>query len=84
MKKLGEGAFGEIYLGRNVKDGSEVALKIESASVKRSQLLLESKFIIDLAKSKEIGEEINIPNVFNIGKEGNCYVMVMDLLGNSL
>lgn len=55
VKKLGEGAFGEIYLGRNVKDGSEVALKIESASVKRSQLLLESKFIIDLAKSKEIG-----------------------------
>lgn len=37
-----------------------------------------------MAKSKEIGEEINIPNVFNIGKEGNCYVMVMDLLGNSL
>lgn len=46
--------------------------------------MLESKFIIDLAKSKEIGEEMNIPNVFNIGKEGNCYVMVMDLLGNSL
>ena len=22
--------------------------------------------------------------MFNIGKEGNCYVMVMDLLGNSL
>lgn len=40
VKKLGEGAFGEIYLGKNVKDGSEVALKIESASVKRSQLLL--------------------------------------------
>ncbi len=61
-----------------------MALKVESAGVKRSQLLLESKFIIDLAKSKEIGEEVNIPNVFNIGKEGNCYVMVMDLLGNSL
>ena len=39
VKKLGEGAFGEIYLGRNVRDGSEVALKIESAGVKRSQLL---------------------------------------------
>ena len=61
-----------------------MALKIESVGVKRSQLLFESKFIIELAKSKEIGEEINLPNVFNIGKEGNCYVMVMDLLGNSL
>ena len=47
-------------------------------------MLFESKFIIDLAKSKDIGDEVNIPNVFNIGKEGNCYVMVMDLLGNSL
>lgn len=56
VKKLGEGAFGQIYLARNSRDGSEVALKIESASVKRSQLLFESKFIIDLAKSKEIGE----------------------------
>ena len=56
VKKLGEGAFGEIYLGRNIKDGSEVALKVESAGVKRSQLLLESKFIIDLAKSKDIGQ----------------------------
>lgn len=68
IKKLGEGAFGQIYLGRNARDGSEVALKIESAGVKRSQLLFESKFIIDLAKSKEIGEEVNIPSVFNIGK----------------
>lgn len=68
VKKLGEGAFGEIYLARNIRDNSEVALKIESAAVKRSQLLLESKFIIDLIKSKEVGEEVNIPNVFNIGK----------------
>lgn len=46
--------------------------------------MIESKFILDLTKSKPIGKEINIPNVINIGKEGNCNVMVMDLLGHSL
>ena len=51
---------------------------------KRSQLLYESKFITDLAKAKKIGEEINIPTVYNIGKDANTYVMVIDLLGPSL
>ncbi len=27
---------------------------------------------------------MNIPNVYSICKEGNCYIMIMDLLGNSL
>lgn len=27
-KKLGEGAFGQIFLAQNTKDGSDVALKI--------------------------------------------------------
>ena len=83
-EKLGEGAFGEIYLATYLKDNSEVALKIENALSKRSQLLYESKFITELIKSKKLGEEINIPQVYNIGREGNSYVMVMDYLGASL
>lgn len=83
-KKLGEGAFGEIYLAININDNSEVALKIENALSKRSQLLYESKFITELIKTKKLGEEVNIPQVYNIGREGNSYVMVMDYLGESL
>jgi hypothetical protein len=71
-------------LATNIIDNSDVALKIESALSKRSQLLYESKFISELIKTKKIGEEINIPQVYNIGREGNSYVMVMDYLGPSL
>lgn len=55
-KKLGEGAFGEIFLATNIIDNSEVALKIENALSKRSQLLYESKFISELIKTKKVGE----------------------------
>ena len=71
-------------MATNIIDISDVALKIESALSKRSQLLYESKFISELIKTKKIGEEINIPQVYNIGREGNSYVMVMDYLGPSL
>ena len=83
-EKIGQGAFGDIYLAINQDDHSEVALKIENAMSKRSQLLYESKFITDLAKTKKIGEEVNIPTVYNIGRDGNTYVMVIDYLGPSL
>ena len=33
-KKLGAGAFGEIYHGVNIKNGLEVAIKLESTSSK--------------------------------------------------
>lgn len=55
-EKIGHGAFGEIYLAINKEDNSEVALKIENSMNKRSQLLYESKIIMDLAKTKKIGE----------------------------
>jgi serine/threonine protein kinase len=33
-KKLGSGAFGEIYLGKNIKTGEEVAIKLEPVKTK--------------------------------------------------
>ena len=34
MKKLGSGAFGEIFLGINLKTNQEVAIKLEPVTTK--------------------------------------------------
>ena len=42
-KKIGSGSFGDIYLGTNIEDGCEVAIKLESVKTRHPQLLYESK-----------------------------------------
>lgn len=42
-KKIGSGAFGEIYLGVNIKTNEEVALKLESIKAKHPQLIYECR-----------------------------------------
>ena len=43
MKKLGSGAFGEIFLGMNIKQHEEVAIKLEPTSIKSPHLLYEAR-----------------------------------------
>lgn len=43
IKRLGAGAFGEIFLGINQKTNMEVALKLEPISSKHLQLFYECK-----------------------------------------
>ncbi len=44
-RKLGSGAFGEIYLGKNKKTDEDLAVKIESPTIKTPQLNYESKIL---------------------------------------
>ena len=44
-KKIGTGAFGEIFEGTDIFDNSSVAIKLEHNSVKYPQLLFEAKLL---------------------------------------
>ena len=44
-KKIGNGSFGEIFLGINVQTHEEVAIKMEPVTTKHPQLIYESKLI---------------------------------------
>ena len=34
VEKIGEGAFGDIYSGKNIKNGDQVAIKLEKVNAK--------------------------------------------------
>jgi hypothetical protein len=47
-KKLGSGAFGDIYFGTNLKLNEDVAIKLEPTKAKHPQLFYESKLYMAL------------------------------------
>ncbi|MCQ2821448.1 MAG: hypothetical protein MJ252_29665 [archaeon] len=53
-KKLGSGAFGDIYYGENLKSKEEVAIKLESTKSKHPQLFYESKLYMALQGGSKI------------------------------
>jgi casein kinase 1 len=77
-KKIGSGAFGEIYQGTDTQSNEEIAIKLEKISTHHPQLIYESKLI------KLLMGAPGIPQVFWQGNEGNYNVMIMELLGPSL
>ena len=75
---IGQGAFGQIFLGQNIVTNQLVAIKKEMANCKSPQLAYEAK----VYKCLEGG--MGIPKVYF--QQDNCSmnIMVMDLLGPSL
>ncbi|KAK2714808.1 casein kinase I-like isoform X2 [Artemia franciscana] len=77
-RKIGSGSFGDIYLGKNITTGEEVAIKLECLKTKHPQLHIECRFY------KILQGGIGIPSIKWAGSEGDYNVMVMELLGPSL
>ena len=78
VRKIGSGSFGDIYLGINITNGEEVAVKLESVKARHPQLLYESKLY------KILQGGVGIPHIRWYGVERDYNVLVMDLLGPSL
>ncbi|PFH38206.1 casein kinase I [Besnoitia besnoiti] len=77
-RKIGSGSFGCLYDGVDVRDGREVAIKLELASTKHPQLIYEAKII------RLLQGGVGVPVCYYYGDEGDWHVMVIDRLGHSL
>ena len=77
-RKIGSGSFGEIYLGTNIQNNEEVAIKLEKVRTRHPQLQYESRIYRLLQGGP------GIPYIHWSGVEGEYNVMVLDLLGPSL
>ncbi|KAJ3038532.1 serine/threonine protein kinase [Rhizophlyctis rosea] len=77
-RKIGSGSFGDIYLGTNIINGEEVAIKLENIKAKHPQLEYEARVYKSLAGG------VGIPFVRWYGTECEYNCMVVDLLGPSL
>ncbi|GLU14440.1 hypothetical protein SLE2022_310100 [Rubroshorea leprosula] len=89
-RKLGKGGFGQVYVGRRVSvDGDgirtgpgavEVALKFEHRSSKGCNYGPPCEWQV----YGTLGGSHGIPRVHFKGRQGDYYIMVMDMLGPSL
>lgn len=82
-KKIGNGAFGEIWKAVNLKTKQEYAVKFEEINSKHQQLYSECRIYLWFHSESSVLAQA-IPQVVYYGVEGNNSIMIMDLLGPSL
>jgi len=78
LDKIGEGSFGSIYRGQNIRTMEYVAIKVEP--IKNETKLLKNESTI----YQYLNNNPGIPSVKWFGKCDTNYYMVIDLLGQSL
>ena len=74
---IAKGTTGEVYLGKNILDNKEYALKIERAT-KGESLLKQEAYVLLLLKGP------GLPSVISFGQSGNYHILVENLLGESI
>ncbi|ESQ48640.1 hypothetical protein EUTSA_v10020172mg [Eutrema salsugineum] len=88
-RKLGKGGFGQVFVGRRISAGNErsagasileVALKFEHRSSKGCNYGPPHEWQV----YNTLGGSHGVPRVHFKGRQGDYYVMVMDMLGPSL
>lgn len=82
-RKLGKGGFGQVFVGRRVHPGAgaiEVALKFEHRNSKGCSYGPPNEWQV----YNTLGAVHGVPRVHYKGKQGDHYIMVMDMLGPSL
>ena len=78
LEQIGEGSFGSIYKGENIRTREQVAIKVEP--IEQDTKLLKNESII----YQYLNNVDGMPNVKWFGKDENNYYMVLNLLGESL
>lgn len=81
-QKLGAGAFGEVYMAKDVNTGAVVAAKMEKSSTKHPQLNYENRVYKWLNHRSD--DLVGVPRPHFYGILSGYNVLVMDLLGPSL
>lgn len=82
LEKIGQGAFSQIFKGRNVRTGELIAIKIEPKTATIKLLQNETRIYKYLNEIDNI--RLRIPTMKWFGVDHANYYMVISLLGKSL
>ena len=77
IKKLAEGAFGDVYIGSNITTKDPVAIKVEPRKIAKPLLENEAYFLFQL-------RGVGIPEVLSFGRKKKYNILIEPLLGKSL
>ena len=78
VRQIGMGAFGEIYIGRNLATNEKVAVKVEVVDEKRQALRAEVTIMRKLQGCP------CVPRFVSCGRQDSINFLVMQLLGENL
>ncbi len=77
LEKIGEGTFGKVFKGKNIRSREEIAIKIQHKDI-HNVLRQEAKIY------KFLRDVNGIPNIRHYGSESGFNYLILDLLGVSL